>query len=345
MSTDDVRAFVKEHFGQLERVEWVDDQSANLLFPSESTAQDALQALSAVPVADAASLPIGEMVPAKPLSSNPEVTLQIRFALASDKKVRGAAARSRYYLFHPDQDPEARKQRDRRYRDRGGDERRNRRRHGRGADDDEVETYDAGMYDDDEATLADRAAKARSQDRSRSRGRYDRGDDRENDRRRNQDKELFPTRRRNRSASPLRDRDGDAQMDADETAAGTSNNRRAASGLRERLGADNKSKELFPAKPVSTAGGHMDRLDATAETTRLLESNLSVHNERGDPFTIKGAADRKGRQTGFAIKGAANAKVTELFPAKFGQNTGKELFSDRLEGRSRQRKKAEDLFY
>lgn len=338
---------MKEHFSAPDRVEWIDDQSANLVFPSEATAQDALLALSAVPISDVSSLPLGETVVAKPLSAKPDIALHVRLAVLSDKKVRGAATRSRYYLFHPDQDPEERRrQRERRYRDRGDDDgRRDRGRRRRSADD-EVETYDAGMYDDDEATLADRAAKNRGQRRSRSRNRYERED--EIRRNLNQDKELFPGRPRNRSASPLRDRDGDAQMDADEARAGTSNNRRAASGLKERLSKDNASKELFPTKPSTSGSGHMDRLDAAEEATRLMRKNLSVQEEQGDSgdlFSIRGTADRKGRQSGFAIKGAANAKVTELFPAKFGQNTGKELFTDKLEGRTRQRKKAEDLFY
>lgn len=346
VSTDDVRNFVKEHFGSLDRVEWIDDESANILFPSESTAQDALQALSAVPIADVTHLPLLENVPAKPFSSKPDVNFLIRLAVLADKKAPGAAARSRYYLFHPDEDPEERRrQRERRYRDRDeGNQRRGGRGRRRRDSDEEVETFDAGMYDDDEATLADRAAKDRRSRRSKSRDVVDR----------NQGKELFPVRSsadsgrttRPRSASPLRDRDGDAAMDREERRAGTSGNRRRASGLREQL--SNSSKELFPTRNANGRGTHMD---AAEEASRLMTRTLKVEGEeessKADPqdlFSIKGRADRKGRDTGFAIKGAAGASVKELFPGKFGQNKDKELFADKLEGRARPRKKAEDLF-
>jgi hypothetical protein len=46
---------------------------------------------------------------------------------------------------------------------------------------------------------------------------------------------------------------------------------------------------------------------------------------------------------GITIKGSAGVK--ELFPGKAG-NVGKELFSEKLEGRGgNRRRKAEDLFY
>jgi hypothetical protein len=69
----------------------------------------------------------------------------------------GAASKSRFYLLHPKYDPEERRRRgDRRYRDRDGayywPRRNSRRRH----DDDETETFDASLYGDDEAALAER---------------------------------------------------------------------------------------------------------------------------------------------------------------------------------------------
>jgi hypothetical protein len=60
-------------------------------------------------------------------------------------------------------------------------------------------------------------------------------------------------------------------------------------------------------------------------------------------FTIRGSAKSQSVPVqNFSIKGAA--RVKELFPATLGDNTGKELFSERLEGRGRRRQKAEDLF-
>lgn len=314
------------------------------MFSSDAEARDALLALSVVSINDPAALPLGETVLAKTLSSKPDVTLQIRLALLSDRKAPGAAARSRYYLFHPEQDPEERRrQREQRYRRRDRDEYRSGARRPRG-DDDVAETFHAAMYDDDEAALADRALKPRNSRGSRSRD----FDEPSSERRRNSAKELFPDRSRNRSASPLRE-DGDARMDVSSgNTAGTSGNRRTAYDLKDRLDSDNEPKELFPAKTKNQGGGHMDRLDVTEEATRLMEKGFTVDEEpsgnRDNAFSIKGAADRKGRQAGFTIKGAASARVTELFPSKFGSNSGKELFGNRADATSRPRKKAEDLF-
>ncbi|EEY23217.1 conserved hypothetical protein [Verticillium alfalfae VaMs.102] len=213
LSTEDVKTFVEDHFGRVNKIEWINDESANLVFQSEDAARDALRALSAQPEA-AAQTSAGETVPAKDIPSKPEVNLQIRIALQSDKKAPGAATRSRYYLFHPDQDPEERRRREgrRRYRERENNGYRGRdsyARDRRGSD--EIEVFDASLYDDDEATLASRAAKSRTQQRrSRSRGS---ASGLGGSRRTNAEKELFPNRSslgnkgstRNRSASPLRD--------------------------------------------------------------------------------------------------------------------------------------------
>jgi hypothetical protein len=51
----------------------------------------------------------------------------------------------------------------------------------------------------------------------------------------------------------------------------------------------------------------------------------------------------RGASNGISIKGAAS--VRELFPSKYYENEGKELFSDKLEGRGGRRRKAEDMFY
>ncbi|KAL9941823.1 hypothetical protein ACHAO5_008580, partial [Verticillium nonalfalfae] len=194
LSTEDVKAFVEDHFGRVNKVEWINDESANLVFQSEDAARDALRALSAQPEA-AAQTSAGETVPAKDIPSKPEVNLQIRIALQSDKKAPGAATRSRYYLFHPDQDPEERRRREgrRRYRERDDNGYRGRdsyARDRRGSD--EIEVFDASLYDDDEATLASRAAKSRTQQRrSRSRGS---ASGLGGSRRTNAEKELFPNR-------------------------------------------------------------------------------------------------------------------------------------------------------
>lgn len=319
LHTDDIKAYVKTNYGQVDRVEWIDDTSANLLFPTEAAARDAIVALSAIEIADATALPIGETIPAKPVADKPETTLTIRFAVQSDKKAAGAALRSRYYLLHPEHDPEEKRRRHQdnrnRYRDRDGYDRRRSERRRR--DSDEIETFEASMYDD-----APRAERRRSS--SGDRRRY--ADE-------NRGKELFGDRSsrrdRNRSASPMRDRDGDAAMDSFD-------NRSRARDIRGRL-SENRNKELFPSKAPGR-GGHLDRLEDAIGSAHLKEEDMP--KVAGGGFHIRGAATERGDGgSGLSIKGAANAK--ELFPGKLGNdNSGKELF----DSRSKQRQKAQDLF-
>ncbi|KAL6920726.1 hypothetical protein ACHAPO_004593 [Fusarium lateritium] len=339
LHTNDIKAYVKSHFGDVERVEWIDDSSANLLFPSEPTARDAIVALSSVPVADATALAVGETLPAKPFESRPEISLQVRFAVSSDKKEAGAALRSRYYLLHPEHDPEERRRKNNdnrsRYRERDGGYRGDGGRRRRASDDD-VETFEASMYDD-----APRPARRRRdsdiEERPRSYARE------------NQGKELFVGRRkqRDRSASPRRDGDSDDLMSEK---ASSSRNRSRARDLRDRISSGNKPKELFPTKKSikQFGGGNLDTLEQAIGSARLKDEDrpkiVSVPGARGDSssFNIRGMANQRGDGDGFTIKGAAGANARELFPTKLGgNNAGKELFGG---GRSKQRQKAEDLF-
>lgn len=329
LHTDDIKSYVKSHYGNVDRVEWIDDTSANLVFSSEPSARDAIVALSAIDIADATALGAGETVPAKALEGKPETSLQIRFATEADKKQAGAALRSRYYLLHPEHDPEERRRRHQenrsRYRDRDNRGTSGRRRR---YSDDEVETFEASMYDD-----APRASR----------------DDRSLAQESNRGKELFsgrsigrPISRRDRSASPRRDDDGDAAMDG---FASSSGNREKARSIRGRLANETRSKELFPTKPSNRGGGgQLDQLEKSIGSAHLKEEDMPkiVAEATGDGLNIRGAANQRagGRDSGFSIKGAANAQ--ELFPGKFGSgNAGKELFSA---NQPKRRQKAEDLF-
>ncbi|KAL4979471.1 hypothetical protein BDW66DRAFT_127503 [Aspergillus desertorum] len=92
--------------------------------------------------------------------------------------------------------------------------------------------------------------------------------------------------------------------------------------------------------------------DSNALRNRNVELFPSNKSERG-PVNIRGAAGASQDQ-GFAIRGAADsgisikgrggASVRELFPSKYNNNAGKELFSDKIEGRGGPRRKAEDMF-
>ncbi|KAL2262748.1 hypothetical protein VTK26DRAFT_233 [Humicola hyalothermophila] len=375
---DDVKAYLSEHYGtaQLNRVEWIDDTSANFIFKSESAAQEALVALAAVEIADPTQLPPLEEVPAKGFAQKPESILRVRFAVASDKKVAGAAERSRFYLLHPEYDPEERRRRgefrdryrdrdDRYRRDRRGDRRRDRR--GDYRDDESPETFDVNLYDDDSSALAKRTRRpSRSGRLSASSETSEIGRGGSLAARRNRDKELFPEKLsgsgrglRDRSASPVRDRDGDAEMalDEDARAAAAMRSREKGRSIRERMARDNSAKELFPAKAsgpkelfpskVGASSGSKAQMDQISDTTVLTSAKLEdriTPRPTGDSsaFNIRGIASKRTTDQGIAIKGTGPT-VKELFPHKFG-NSGKELFAEKLEGRGRTRRKAEDMF-
>ncbi|KAK4147100.1 uncharacterized protein C8A04DRAFT_24894 [Dichotomopilus funicola] len=372
---DDVKDYLTEHYrtSDLARVEWIDDTSANFVFRSAPAAQEALVALAAVEIADPTQLPPLENLPAKAFSRKPESTLRVRFAVEADKKVVGAAERSRFYLLHPEYDPEERRRRGEfprgKYRDRDDRYRRDRRNDRRrdSREDEEPETFDVNLYDDDAPALASRARRP-----SRPRRRSDSASsDTRRLSQRNRDKELFPGKAsgvgrslRDRSASPVRDRDGDAEMDLDEDAraAAALRSREKGRSIKERLSRDNGSKELFPSKDsgrhkelfpskLGSSLGSRAQMDQVNDTTVLASARLADRitapnaavGDGGNGINIRGIAGRRSNEQGIAIKGTGPT-VKELFPEKFG-NSGKELFAEKIEGRGRRRQKAEDSFY
>ncbi|KAK1835956.1 hypothetical protein QBC39DRAFT_274148 [Podospora conica] len=310
---DDVKAYVAQHSAaQYDRIEWVDDSSANLVFKTESLATEALVALSALAIVDPSSLPPLEAVPAKEYAAKPDSVLQVRFAVEGDKKAAGAAQRSRFYLLHPEYDPEERQRRGdfgrSKYRDRDDSYRGNRRggRDGRRRDRREEEprelTFDASLYDDDTSALAQRSTGRRDQPPRRQSTSSDsvHSDRYRPSSRQNREKELFPGRLnasshrdRARSASPVRDRDGDAHMGEDDNAraAAAMRNREKGRSIKERLIKETGkrenttprelfpekaqgTKDLFPSKVSSGLGGkaQMDRVD---DNTILASAKLA----------------------------------------------------------------------
>ncbi|KAL1883012.1 hypothetical protein VTK73DRAFT_534 [Phialemonium thermophilum] len=360
---EDVKAYVSEHFssGRFERIEWIDDTSANLVFGSESTAQDAFIALAAVEVADPTQLPPLETLPAKSFSGKPESVLVVRLAVASDRKVTGAAARSRFYLLHPEYDPEERRRRGElhrsKYRDRNGygrdRHRRDRpRRRGDGDDEEGAEPFDASLYDDDEAALAkrERTTMRGGLRRPRSRGSSSLpadedgevdDDDDEIRSRRNRDKELFPDRRpkgrdrpsdhRDRSASPLRDGSRMELEDLARDEAAAAQNREKARAIRDRLSIDNSTKELFPTKLASSSSpGHKAKMDSVDQGTVLssakLADRITPKASLADRITPRSAEDAA---SGLNIRGLANKRGPNQGIAIKGMSA-KELFPEKL---------------
>jgi hypothetical protein len=376
LTTKDIRAFSSEYLEAHKpvHIEWIDDTSANIVYENADIARDALMAFAAVEISDLTQIPPLQTIVAKSFPSHPETKLEVRIAVLGDRKQAGARERSRFYLFNPEYDPAERRKRGgnrggNRYRDRDDGGYRSQR-----YDDEEQRkrerdaNFDVNLYDDDEGALAQRAGRdnrgldsssgSDSRGRDSRRVRFNRG---------GAGKELFPDRGdsrggrlRNRSASPVRDNDGDQSMgDAraserrrDEIR--VAENRQKAHLIKAHLRDASIAKELFPEKTKTTHGSNaFDSADQTADlfahkmAVPFMDGSSEENPRNGGGFSIRGTAKAPPAQPQtFSIKGAAMApRVKELFPSKFGDNAGKELFSERLEGRGGRRQKAEDLFH
>ena len=377
LSTEDIKTIVSEFYNvKFERVEWVDDTSANLVYGDSVAANDALTRVTNTAMIPAAGLSSTDLRPARPSSKFPGSNLQIRVALTTDKKRPRAHETSRFYLLHPEHDPrEQRRQPEGRvhlgrrgYRKRmySAEEDRKRRQQ------DLQDGFDASMYDDDGGSPQ------KSTESSPMR----------------REPQLIDSYRpsRNRSASP----------DGHQRPARTRQRRRTPPPPRRSRQADesirsNEHKELLPGKvataqskkelfPSKTGIGHhrrTDAFDAADETADLFANKFLVpftdgSNEKGSlasritgpsqrspspkktqvaslddvsdhlsPDAVAGGQGVRIRgvsQDGLAIKGGASQGngIKELFPQRL--NTGKELFSDKLSGKRQTRLKAHDLY-
>ncbi|RPB04782.1 hypothetical protein L873DRAFT_1170765 [Choiromyces venosus 120613-1] len=364
MKTGEVKAFASEHFQPAPtRVQWIDDTSCNLLYESPDIALAALNALAAEP----AELPILQLRPAKAASSHPDSRLQVRIANVDDRKEPGARERSRFYLFHPEEDRieqmERKKREDTRRRD-GRDSRDGRedrgydrryfdsREHDRRRNHD-VEQFSTDFYDDDTATRESRnnTRRSRSYDRSRSISP-----------RRRRNIELFPERRRESMEVGPRVKET-KELFPDRV--GSLLNRDRDRSLRSREREVSGSRELFPNKfgnqrfrsdrslspqkdvsPVPPSpperGGSANR--QLESFPKKLEDRISMPGRSlEDRINLDGAGNG---EEGLKIRGRG-LKRDELFAEKLRASKGEELvFEDSGGKRSkgRRRDKAEDMF-
>jgi hypothetical protein len=236
-----------------QKIEWIDDTSANFVYNSISAAAEALVAFTNTDVVDVSQLDTLVLRPARALEVTRESgvveahELQIRQATTSDVKKKGAHDSSRFYLMHPEKDPREQRFKERRdkvYRNvENGDYRRmqfdDRERKRRRAE----ETFDESMYDDDAGV------RSADDDDRRKRVRFGRKDQRDLFERRNDG------RLRDRSASPMRG-DGDGRYgfgsDPDVVEAPARRFRqRSFSPPRRTTGNANAGKELFAAKSTT----------------------------------------------------------------------------------------------
>lgn len=375
LTTDNIKQFATGHFPAEEptRVEWIDDTSANIVYSSPETGARALSAFTQIgEEEDMSALPALRLRSAKLLPTHPDSVLQVRTAVKTDRKKPRAHEASRFYLMHPEHDPREKLRlelADRRrqggdssegdYRRRRFDGRELRRRRDR--DNDEI--ISADMYDDSTgAELSGRRGQGSRElfpDEGRSSGRL-----------------------RNRSASPGRDTLEGDRLDSDRY--DRRFRERSPQLDRRNKGKEllNKGKELFPSEsdsrelfPNKTTTSYLKkelfpskisnhrRTDAIDGADETLSSRISApSHDQGQNRNVElfpDSSDRSGanirgtaHNEGFSVRGAANgmsikgrgASVRELFPSTYSSNAGKELFSNKIEGRGGPRRRAEDMF-
>lgn len=107
MSTGNVHTYISLYTTDSKpRIEWIDDTSLNLVY---YTAQDAQTAFSRLAVNPPGTIEVvTTSYSAQDNPEKPESRLTVRFATEGDKKEKGAKDRSRWYLFHPEDDPDSR---------------------------------------------------------------------------------------------------------------------------------------------------------------------------------------------------------------------------------------------
>lgn len=165
-------------------------------------------------------------------------------------------------------------------------------------------------------------------------------------RRANEGKELFPSKLQDGESNSKRElfpnKTVDSYLKKELFPNKTSNHRRS-----DAFDAADETADLFgKRKSVPSVDGAHDQHPPQVNSKKEL---FPEHDDKNG-ISIRGAASQneevsiRGAANGITIKGRG-ASVRELFPSKFNPNAGKELFSDKLEGRGGRRRKAEDMFY
>ncbi|KAF9883495.1 hypothetical protein FE257_003409 [Aspergillus nanangensis] len=255
-----------------------------------------------------------------------------------------------------------------------------RRRQGRDAG----ERFDASMYDDTGSGSMDYEDTGRDRDGQRRRGRRDlfpedegRSSGRLRDRsaspgrdsldygvseeyrreyrqrfrerspqgRRNDGKELFPSSGDSNGRELFPNKPTSSYIKKELFPSKVSNHRRS-----DAIDVADETADLFSRRiSVPLVDGAQDR-DWDRDQPRNKNIELFPDSAESNGVSIRGTAHQ---DQGMSIRGAANgisikgrgASVRELFPGKFSSsNAGKELFSDKIEGRGGPRRRAEDMF-
>lgn len=114
LSTQNIEVYASDYYAdETPRVQWIDDTSANLVYSNATHSAAAIVSLCAnTTTVEEIQLRPFELRTAKPMATHPSCMLTVRIAKAQDKKVKGARHASRYYLLHPEADPEERQRRE-----------------------------------------------------------------------------------------------------------------------------------------------------------------------------------------------------------------------------------------
>ncbi|GAB7366380.1 hypothetical protein MBLNU230_g8178t1 [Neophaeotheca triangularis] len=323
LTTRDIRTWATSNCDiQPVRIEWVDDTSSNILYESQDEAYEALLRLASEDVTDEK-----HETRAKRYDVQPDTQFYVRTATMRDVKAPQAAAASKHYLDHPENDPAERSRG--RYSYRGsitrGNFRSGDRRGPIDADLDRGEMpFSVDMYDD--TTEVSRGPWRAPEPKGMAR-------------------ELLPAKKsggglRSRSASPARDnhRRYSRSRSPSSRRGGYDNPSRFRSrsparrfSHRESFSASsNATKELLFRSPAPSTSrrvsrpGHdgRDLIDLAPSSAKLSQGRLDG-SDTSPGFVIKGSATGS---RDFAIKGAASAAPgggeRDLFPAKLGGGGG-----------------------
>lgn len=316
LTTEDVKSFTLEHFptDDFEKVEWIDDSSANIVFNSVDAVALALEALVDQISPDSRPSPHGDTYKAKKSSNKPAAELRVRSAVLGDVKKPRAHEASRFYLMHPEQDPrERKKQYDSRrgrngnergdYKRRRFDDREQRRREENGA-------FDVNMYDDD-AGEGSKAGGSISDSESYERRRRPRrsGGDLFGE----PSKGRLNSRLRDRSASPPGDGDGRLGFEDDQPVRRTARQRSTTPPhlrhtLEREYGRSNTGKELFPNGHAEGTNGATKELFPMKSPRELFPNRSSVSVHRRTPaFDAADDTPQKPRSLADRITGGPNS--------------------------------------
>jgi hypothetical protein len=369
LSTADVKGFADEHYPSVyyNKIEWIDDTSANIVYSSADAALEALEAFS-VDTNAATIPPLTERI-AKKLSTHPEIDLVVRQSKTTDVKKPRAHEASRYYLMNPDKDPrERRKQRvGKRY----GREERGESRKRQQPDEEEQVKWTEDMYDDPPLSpkingkRESHSSLSDSDERRRKRVRFN-----------GRDGDLFADRMdnrgtsgrlRNRSASPGSRAGADRLSYRDDSTSARIRRRsltpparqqpvrelfpsKAPDLFADRLAQQGKPKELFPHRTSISNHRRTDAVDASDETSPQpfpkpekprdlfdrIESKGSTALGRLASDSMPARPRSSPTEMGFAVHGAASQGLS-IKGAGNKNTTVKELFPNKFSN-------ANDLF-